>query len=577
MAGAGISVSVGIPDFRTPGTGLYDNLQKYDLPSPEAIFTIDYFRKNPAPFYALAKELYPGQFVPSPTHYFIRLLADKGKLLRCYTQNIDSLESIAGVPAEKIVAAHGNFDTAKQIDTGKLVDVDEVREAILAGESGWRSMVEKHGGLVKPDIVFFGEALPDRFHTLMQEDFPRADLLIVMGTSLKVQPFASLVNHVGPLVPRCLWNREEAGVADPEEKKLMAKMQLLGLGAGNFAGAGDGFVFEGTECYRDVFAQGDCDDTARQFAACLGWADDLNTLISRESARITANSDLKKATDDVKLAEDPEPLPSFKATPETADSPFTDLKHVSGCWRGEMIAADGEKAPIEWVLSMIADRPDGSVSAVGAAAAPNPSGEKLEYALLHGRVDFAAATVALKVVAAVGASRPSEIVFSGVLENPHNPHLRGSWKATNADAEGTFQASLAPCGPREHAGLWRGEAVPQAGQEGDCPCNPITWALHIRESSDGNAPRVVGAGFFDDSGDIPGHSTLFYTIRDAEVQEDGKLAMVKVYEPPVPPDLVVNYISVSLTNASGVQTLSGSWANPLEGTSGAFAAALENN
>lgn len=55
MCGAGISVSAGIPDFRTPGTGLYSNLQKFDLPYPEAVFEINYFKRNPAPFFMLAK------------------------------------------------------------------------------------------------------------------------------------------------------------------------------------------------------------------------------------------------------------------------------------------------------------------------------------------------------------------------------------------------------------------------------------------------------------------------------------------------------------------------------------------
>lgn len=55
MAGAGISTSAGIPDFRTPGSGLYDNLQKYDLPDPQAIFDIQFFRTNPEPFFQLAK------------------------------------------------------------------------------------------------------------------------------------------------------------------------------------------------------------------------------------------------------------------------------------------------------------------------------------------------------------------------------------------------------------------------------------------------------------------------------------------------------------------------------------------
>lgn len=60
MVGAGISVSAGIPDFRTPGTGLYSQLERFKLPRPEAVFSIDFFRRNPQPFHLLAKELFPG-------------------------------------------------------------------------------------------------------------------------------------------------------------------------------------------------------------------------------------------------------------------------------------------------------------------------------------------------------------------------------------------------------------------------------------------------------------------------------------------------------------------------------------
>ena len=196
MCGAGISVAAGIPDFRTPGTGLYDNLQKYDLPNPQAIFEINYFKERPSAFYHLARELFPGTFAPTPTHYFIKLLHEKGLLLRCFTQNIDSLETLAGLPEDKMVAAHGNFDSAHCVETGKEVPTAEVKEAIMAGEEGWQAMRERHGGLVKPDIVFFGEALPPRFSEMLRQDMPKCDLLIVMGTSLAVQPFASLVGAV---------------------------------------------------------------------------------------------------------------------------------------------------------------------------------------------------------------------------------------------------------------------------------------------------------------------------------------------------------------------------------------------
>ena len=77
-----VSVASGIPDFRTPGTGLYDNLHKYDLPYPEAIFELTFLVRNPKPFFVLAKELFPGTFKPTPCHYFVSFLEKKGLLLR---------------------------------------------------------------------------------------------------------------------------------------------------------------------------------------------------------------------------------------------------------------------------------------------------------------------------------------------------------------------------------------------------------------------------------------------------------------------------------------------------------------
>jgi Sir2 family len=86
LSGAGVSVAAGIPDFRTPGTGLYDNLQKYNLPYAEAVFDIQYYQVNPHPFIKLASELWPQHHRPTITHTFIALLADKQRLLRNYTQ-----------------------------------------------------------------------------------------------------------------------------------------------------------------------------------------------------------------------------------------------------------------------------------------------------------------------------------------------------------------------------------------------------------------------------------------------------------------------------------------------------------
>jgi NAD-dependent SIR2 family protein deacetylase len=115
LTGAGISVNAGIPDFRTPGTGLYSKLAEYDLPTPESVFEINYFKSNPKPFYKLAQQLGPQKdirYVPTFTHYFIKLLEEQGLLFLNLTQNIDGLEIDAGVDPELVMMAHGNFLSA---------------------------------------------------------------------------------------------------------------------------------------------------------------------------------------------------------------------------------------------------------------------------------------------------------------------------------------------------------------------------------------------------------------------------------------------------------------------------------
>ena len=84
------------PPTDSTGSGLYDNLAKYNLPFPEAVFDLDFFRDTPKPFFLLASELLPGRHAPTKTHCFLRLLWEKGLLLRTWTQNIDGLERVAG-------------------------------------------------------------------------------------------------------------------------------------------------------------------------------------------------------------------------------------------------------------------------------------------------------------------------------------------------------------------------------------------------------------------------------------------------------------------------------------------------
>ncbi|CAL8372228.1 NAD-dependent protein deacetylase sirtuin-2 [Gadus morhua] len=280
MVGAGISTSAGIPDFRSPGTGLYANLQKYNLPYPEAIFQIDYFKKHPEPFFALARELYPGQFKPTVCHYFMKMLKDKGLLRRCYSQNIDTLERVAGLEGDDLIEAHGTFFTSHCVSFScrKEYNLEWMKEKIFSDDI---PKCDKCSSLVKPDIVFFGESLPVRFFTSMKMDFPQCDLLIIMGTSLQVQPFAGLVGRVSKSCPRLLINMEKAGQADPF------------FGVLDFGG---GMDFDSEKAYRDVAHISTCDEGCLALADLLGWKGELEELVNSEHSRIEAEDQQEKAS-----------------------------------------------------------------------------------------------------------------------------------------------------------------------------------------------------------------------------------------------------------------------------------------
>jgi NAD+-dependent protein deacetylase SIR2 len=104
--------------------------------------------------YVLANELRPGKFRPTLTHSFVRLIHEKNLLLTCFTQNIDTLERRAGVPERKLVEAHGSFASQRCIECKRPYDDAEMVEAF---EQQKIAKCPKCLGLVKPDIVFFGE------------------------------------------------------------------------------------------------------------------------------------------------------------------------------------------------------------------------------------------------------------------------------------------------------------------------------------------------------------------------------------------------------------------------------------
>lgn len=277
MVGAGISTSAGIPDFRSPGSGLYDNLQKYNLPHPSAVFDMDYFEENPQPFFALAKELYPGSFCPTPSHYFIRLLHEKGLLLRHYSQNIDTLERITGLPDDKLVEAHGTFFTNHCLGCRAAYSMEWMKEQIF---SDCVPTCTDCNSVVKPDIVFFGENLPEKFYTLPAKDFNKCDLLIIMGTSLEVQPFASLIERANPKCVRLLINRTKVG-------------NDFG-GISSWFVSGPGLMFDNPKNVRDIAFIGDCDDGCLALAEALGWKDELNDLVKSEHDRIKKENSKEK-------------------------------------------------------------------------------------------------------------------------------------------------------------------------------------------------------------------------------------------------------------------------------------------
>lgn len=270
LTGAGTSVSAGIPDFRSKG-GLYESVGKYNLPYPEAVFTIEYFDKDPGPFYDVSKTLLPGAHKPVVAHYFVTLLARHNILLKLYTQNIDSLDREAGVPDDKIIEAHGSYAKLHCRKCGHEYVYHDYYEDFKNGVVP--HCKECGDGVIKPDIVFYGEGLPEEFFNV-DEDAAKADLLIVMGTSLTVSPCNTIPGLVGKDVPRVLINRDM--VATYGEKIKFIDKEPFDAAEKNHK---ECFKFGHKLNRRDIFLKGDCDDVCRAIIDALGWTDELEAMM----------------------------------------------------------------------------------------------------------------------------------------------------------------------------------------------------------------------------------------------------------------------------------------------------------
>lgn len=175
-------------------------------------------------------------------------------------QNIDGLEHMANIPEEKLVECHGHFRTASCIQCKKPANIASVKESIVvhqqvpvcvhcSSSKKIHKQQTKRPAYVKPDIVFFGEQLPIRFHSTLPADLKRADLCLILGTSLQVPPTAHIPDLVDPTCKRVLLNRELVG--------------NLRVGSSSNINS------------RDVFHSGDCDDSILRLARLLGWENEL--------------------------------------------------------------------------------------------------------------------------------------------------------------------------------------------------------------------------------------------------------------------------------------------------------------
>ncbi|MGH2922944.1 MAG: SIR2 family NAD-dependent protein deacylase [Solirubrobacterales bacterium] len=183
LTGAGISVPLGIPDFRTPGTGLWEKVD------PMEVAHIDAFRGDPKRFWSFYRPRLHGLdgIEPNPAHEALAELERRGLLEAVITQNIDTLHHKAG--SEHVVEVHGSIRTAscQACDASyELAAVDD-----LFDEDGI-AVCAACTSLVKPDVVLFGELLPAGAMAEAEALASRADLLLCVGSSLEVYPVAGL-------------------------------------------------------------------------------------------------------------------------------------------------------------------------------------------------------------------------------------------------------------------------------------------------------------------------------------------------------------------------------------------------
>ena len=183
LTGAGVSVPSGIPDFRTPETGLWAKVD------PMEVAHIDVFERDPARFWSYYRPRFQtlGDKRPNGAHQALAELERRGVIEAVITQNIDRLHRAAG--SREVIEVHGTIETSTCRSCGESFGLERVEG--LFDEQGV-ALCASCGGAVKPDVVLFGELLPEEAMARAQELAERAELMVCVGSSLVVHPVAGL-------------------------------------------------------------------------------------------------------------------------------------------------------------------------------------------------------------------------------------------------------------------------------------------------------------------------------------------------------------------------------------------------
>lgn len=184
LTGAGISVPSGIPDFRSPGTGLWENVD------PMQVAHIDAFQRDPERFWSFYSQRFQtlGDKHPNPAHVALAELERAGLLKAVITQNIDRLHRRAG--SREVIEVHGTIDTSSCLGCGARYPLHEVRRREAVDAAGVPRC--DCGRPLKPDVVLFGEYLPVDAMARAERLAAGADLMLCIGSSLEVYPVAGL-------------------------------------------------------------------------------------------------------------------------------------------------------------------------------------------------------------------------------------------------------------------------------------------------------------------------------------------------------------------------------------------------